>query len=210
MPRPRFFKLEEEKQNTILEVAAKEFADKGFKSASYNKIMEILDISKGAMYYYFEDKADLYRTVMQKEYEPCIKALWEHELDTSSIDAFWSSLAELYKSNLRNLMQSPYALPLFKQFVNSKYDQHTCSATKEFCDYLNKWCLHILKKGQSHGIIRTDLPIELQSMIFLGIMEAIDTWSFSNTSFDIVDIDEKNIEEMIKKFVDVFKRVTRP
>ena len=62
MPRPRFEKLPVEKQEQILEAAAKEFTAHGYDGASLNRILEEAGISKGAAYYYFDDKADLYAT----------------------------------------------------------------------------------------------------------------------------------------------------
>ena len=57
MPRPRFNKLTAEKRESILEAAAKEFATHGFEGASLNQILSNAGISKGAAYYYFDDKA---------------------------------------------------------------------------------------------------------------------------------------------------------
>jgi AcrR family transcriptional regulator len=45
-----------------LEAAAKEFVAHGFEAASLNRILDDAGISKGAAYYYFDDKTDLYAT----------------------------------------------------------------------------------------------------------------------------------------------------
>ena len=60
MPRPRFQKLAEEKRHHLLETAAKAFAAHGYEGASLNQILEQAGISKGATYYYFDDKARKY------------------------------------------------------------------------------------------------------------------------------------------------------
>ena len=65
MPLPRFDKLDDPRKRAILAAAAEELAERGFAGASYNRIIERAGISKGAMYYYFADKDDLYRTVLQ-------------------------------------------------------------------------------------------------------------------------------------------------
>ncbi len=64
MPRPRFNKLPEEKRERILEAAAKEFVAHGYEGASLNQILAEAGISKGAAYYYFDDKADVYATAV--------------------------------------------------------------------------------------------------------------------------------------------------
>ena len=64
MPRPRFENLPLAKRRRILETAALEFATRGFDAASLNRIIRSARISKGAAYYYFDDKADLYTAVV--------------------------------------------------------------------------------------------------------------------------------------------------
>ena len=56
MPRPRIARLAEDKRTRILEAAAKEFAAAGYENASLNRILEHAGLSKGAAYYYFDDK----------------------------------------------------------------------------------------------------------------------------------------------------------
>ena len=65
MAHPRFSRLDPERQQAILDVAAEEFAEHGFDAASYNRIIERAGISKGSAYYYFEGKDDLYATVLE-------------------------------------------------------------------------------------------------------------------------------------------------
>ena len=64
MPRPRFDKLPPERQATILDAATVEFATAGYENASLNRIIERAELSKGATYYYFDGKEDLYLTVL--------------------------------------------------------------------------------------------------------------------------------------------------
>ncbi|WP_456274641.1 TetR/AcrR family transcriptional regulator [Bacillus sp. AK031] len=56
----KFFGLEQEKQDRILNAALNEFAQKGFNSASTNQIVKEAGISKGALFHYFNNKKDLY------------------------------------------------------------------------------------------------------------------------------------------------------
>ena len=64
MPRPRFARLTAAKRERIMEAAAKEFAAHGYEGATLNRILVEAGISKGAAYYYFDDKADLYLTAL--------------------------------------------------------------------------------------------------------------------------------------------------
>ena len=67
MPRPRFLKLDPERQaHRFVECGEGRICrESGFEQASYNRIIERAGLSKGAMYYYFDDKLDLYVTVLE-------------------------------------------------------------------------------------------------------------------------------------------------
>ena len=52
----------------IIEVALKEFADKGLSGARIDEIAELTRTSKRMIYYYFESKEGLYRAVLEESY----------------------------------------------------------------------------------------------------------------------------------------------
>src|SRR5947199_4775251 len=97
MPFSRFYKLEREKRERLLEVAAQEFAQYGFEDASINHILNRAQMSKGAGYYYFEDKVDLFFTVVQYCNERL--NLVNQEVDPATLTAanFWPTFAELHR-----------------------------------------------------------------------------------------------------------------
>jgi TetR/AcrR family transcriptional regulator len=56
----KFFNLDKEKQDRIINAAIKEFAQKGYDSASTNEIVKDAGISKGLLFHYFQNKKQLY------------------------------------------------------------------------------------------------------------------------------------------------------
>ena len=52
----QFLNLQAEKQNRIIQVAIKEFAQNAYVSASTNRIVKECGISKGSLFKYFTDK----------------------------------------------------------------------------------------------------------------------------------------------------------
>ena len=53
----------------ILSIARKHFAEKGFYGASIDSIVKEANLSKGALYWHFSGKLDLYRAVLKGEVE---------------------------------------------------------------------------------------------------------------------------------------------
>ena len=56
----KFFKLDKEKQDRIINAAIKEFAQKGYENASTNEVVKAAEISKGALFHYFKNKKQLF------------------------------------------------------------------------------------------------------------------------------------------------------
>ena len=106
MPLPRFDKLDEPRKKTILAAAAEEFGERGFEQASYNRIIERAGISKGAMYYYFADKDDLYRTVLDSALGHWLQHVgFPFEADDAA--SFWSACEAMYVRSLRFMLEDP-------------------------------------------------------------------------------------------------------
>src|SRR5512139_260224 len=106
MPLPRFDKLDEPRKASILAAAAEEFGERGFEGASYNRIIERAGISKGAMYYYFADKDDLFRTVLD-----AALAQWFEEvgfpMGADDAASFWTACEAMYARSLRFQLRDP-------------------------------------------------------------------------------------------------------
>jgi len=83
----KFFSLNKEKQERILNAALKEFAQKGYENASTNEIVKLAGISKGLLFHYFNNKKELYLFL----YNHFVEVLTEeffNELDFSERDIF--------------------------------------------------------------------------------------------------------------------------
>lgn len=63
--------------NQILNAAQKHFGMYGLEKATMREIASDLNISKGALYYYFSDKEQLYKAVVEKEQEEFIQLITE-------------------------------------------------------------------------------------------------------------------------------------
>ena len=65
MPKSTYINLPQKKQTRILDIAAQEFAEHPYAVASVSKIVRQAGIAKGSFYQYFEDKFDLYQTLIE-------------------------------------------------------------------------------------------------------------------------------------------------
>ena len=206
MPFPRFYKLESKKRESLTEVAAQEFARYGFEDASINRILERAQMSKGATYYYFEDKVDLFLTVVQYCTERL--KLIDQEIDPGMLTAetFWPTFAKLHRQPLIRSFEQPWHFAA----VNAARRLSPASLEREplasFARQLIAWVMTIVKRGQEVSVIRDDIPDELIFAWLQALDEAGDQWLLAHWK----DLDLPAIARMSDQTVDAMRRALAP
>jgi AcrR family transcriptional regulator len=177
MPRPRFERLDEPKKNRILETSAREFANHGYDGASLNHILSEAGISKGAAYYYFDDKADLFATV--------VNHYWNHilghadlRLETLDRKSFWPKVHELYRQQVAHAYEQPWLMPLFRNLMKPENLARLPHAVLGTLAAVREWTGALLRRGQELGVVRSDLPLDLLLAVVMGADEAADRWMY--------------------------------
>ena len=201
MPFPRFYKLPLEKRERLMEAAAQEFAAYGFDDASMNRILETVQMSKGAAYYYFEDKVDLFFTVIQY----CIERLklnLELDLATLSAENFWPTFAELHRRPLLRSFEQPWL------FAAVRAAEHLSPAALQreplatFASQVRTWIMNIVKRGQELAVIRTDMSEDLIFAWLQALDAASDHWLLAHWS----KLDREAIAHISDQTVDGMRR----
>lgn len=204
-PRPRFQKLSEERQRQLLDSATAEFAAHGFDGASLNRIIENSGVSKGAMYYYFDDKADLFQTVLDWTLNQLVQRLGPLDLGTTS-DQYWSALTQVYRDVLRFFLRHPSLAGLAKSVTKVSVSPIVGRAIAEIRRQARRWTAEVLQQGQAVGAVRGDLPIELLVNVILSVGEAMDTWLLSQWKV----VTEENLDQIAELCITICKRIARP
>jgi len=175
MPLARFDKIEPGKRQRILQSAAQEFAAAGFEKASLGKIAEAAGVSKPALYYYFEDKADLYVTVVQ---EAWVLLSPVKQLDMEGLDAesFWPSLERLFETNVARCSKEPWLTAVGKLAYHPPREGAPAGAVAKIFEEARAFQQELLRRGQQLGTVRDDLPRELLIAMLTAADTAADHW----------------------------------
>jgi AcrR family transcriptional regulator len=179
MPRPRFERLPEEKRVRILEAAAKEFTGHGYENASLNQILEGAQISKGAAYYYFDDKADLFLTTL-RHYVEKLQAELPFDIERFSADAFWFEVADVYRHLYLAYYDRPWVLGITRAGGPAVVASLPEGSTEDLMVSAQGLMAQVLQRGHELGLIRVDLPNELLHALIMGIDEAHDRWFYAH------------------------------
>lgn len=157
MPRPRFLRADPQLQGSILDAAAREFAHHGYEGASLNQILLAAGLSKGAFYYYFDDKADLAVAVLEREIRH-----WDvRDLRSpGSAAEFWDEIDRYTRLSLAELREFPQRGELLTRLgVAIARDPELMKRCGPLISATQHQVAAFWRRGQDVGAIRTDLPV---------------------------------------------------
>jgi len=207
MPRPRFEKLTEEKKRAILDAAAVEFSANGFRAASFNRIIENTGLSKGAMYYYFDDKEDLFLTVVKKLQDSLMAQLGELG-PCDDPESFWREIRGLFERGAELKQVDPAIIQMGMALAKSAAAGDTHLSFDRLFVNIQGWMEAVVRRGQEVGGVRKDLPVGLLVAMLWGVGGAGDVWMVQNLSDDLIY--KIDFEKAMEFTVDLYRRLLEP
>lgn len=205
MPRPRFDKLEPERRSALLRIAAEEFAEHGYEAASYNRIIERAGVSKGAIYYYFDDKEDLYATVLRDALQRIIVETGDVGGATDA-EGFWRAYEDWYQRSLQLFQDDPHAVGLSRSLVKALSRGAATGVLAELRAFAEGLLAEVVRQGQALGAIRTDLPFELLLAVLMALEEGVDLWLGDH----IGDRSPTELARLATTLTELVRRVAEP
>ena len=202
MPRPRFEKLPAKKRERILEAAAREFTAHGYDGASLNRILDEAGISKGAAYYYFDDKADLYVTAVQ-HYSQELFAVTAFDPLQLTAENFWEAITEIYRRQFTDYAERPWVFGVVKAGGSSPADLFAGGPLAEMMAQAQFLLLQLIRHGRDLGVIRHDVPEDLLLSLVVAVDDAHDRWLYARGPELSVD----DLEEAALRMGDTLRRL---
>ncbi|TNE85902.1 MAG: TetR/AcrR family transcriptional regulator [Deltaproteobacteria bacterium] len=203
-PLPRYERLDGVVKQRLFEAARAEFAAEGFHGASLNRIIAAAGTSKGAVYYSFEDKADLFATTVRQSLAHWAEEVGWPETWPTSRGAFWSEIARLTRDGMRLVQEDPEGMQLAKAFYQLSGDAQAPRVVAELLDEARDLLTAVLVSGQQNGAVRSDMPLTLLAHSTFALGLALDRW--------VVDavLQGRELAGIGETFLDMMKRLVAP
>ena len=205
MARPRFYNLPEEKRWRIIDAAGREFSEQGFEDASLNRIIAEAGVSKGAIYYYFDDKADVFLTAFELYAEMALSRS-RFDLASLTVDNYWDKLGEFATSAYALLEEHPDFVGLGKAYVKIPKRVWADAGHDPRIVAMMAYWVGVVEKGQTLGLVRDDLPPELMARLWYTLGEILDTAFFEH--WEAADRDQ--VAAHLELSMDILRRVSDP
>lgn len=202
MPTKRFDTLEPDRQAHLLDAAAAEFAAHGYEAASFARILSRAGTSKGAIYYYFEDKADLYATVVRDAVLRFVSFLGPPEAATD-VATFWDGIERISRSSIRYYRKDPHIAGLIRSLGR---DGLAVAPVTEIRELTGAWFAALVVTGQAVGAVRTDLPLELMLGIGRSVSDGFDLWLADH----VEELSDPEIDALAVQITDLYRRMAAP
>jgi len=159
MPKPTFHNLPDAKRQRIIDAAIDEFAAVPYAKANLDRIVAAAQISKGSMYQYFANKADLYRYLLTA-YLPARKMA---AIDPSIADpdaSVWETLERAFIAGVRFAAAEPRLTLLGARFLRDhELEPELAVVSQQNKVAADAWLKMLLERGQRRGELRDDLDL---------------------------------------------------
>jgi AcrR family transcriptional regulator len=150
-------RLDDAKRARLIDAAVEEFAEHGFDAASYNKIIERSGLSKGAVYYYFDNKDSLLTTVLEEICRRFLKVIGGMKLPKTK-EEYWSTDWEYHRRVLRFFSENPLVGRVM--YWLSADELHIDERLELTHRQVSRFMRQLIVRGQELGAVRKDLPLE--------------------------------------------------
>lgn len=156
----------------IIKAAISLFAKNGFHNTSIAQITEMCQLSKGALYWHFEDKEDLLMAVIDQ-----VRQEWKDVL-RKNLKRNWSAqkkmenILDLFvETTLENKERYVIFIVLIAEFteVDERFERALREGFMEFFEFIAQ----IIDDGKSEGSIHKDINTNLMAIAFMGVWQGI-------------------------------------
>lgn len=173
MPRPRYERAAPELKAAILSAARKELARAGYEAASLNRILDTAGLSKGAFYYYFDDKADLAAAVLLDLYKPTTRDLDALAHPKSAVE-FWSVAKRLNREQLDAIESSRETLDFMANLGRALLkDRGLAEKIMPAFTPMMSAFLEMLRRGQEMSVVRKDMTPQQLMVVLTALKEGL-------------------------------------
>ncbi|WP_341962747.1 TetR/AcrR family transcriptional regulator [Planococcus maritimus] len=193
MPKTTFFKLTEQKQDSLIAAAMQEFAKATFEEVKIASIIKSAGIPRSSFYDYFEDKEDVYLYLLSMIKEQ--KQLYMAPLLDKESSPFFDSLREFIKAGA--LFAAHY--PLYEKIAKSFYANTQLMQTLLGEDRPNMISLYeeLLLEGIASGELAPDLDAPYMAECIYQLTTGLTAGYDKETDQDISEMIAEKSEKLI-------------
>jgi AcrR family transcriptional regulator len=194
------------KRNEILDVAQQLVATKGYARMSIQDILDRLQISKGAFYYYFSSKQALLEALAERLREQVEQTLIPIVQNTElsalhKLNRFFAELAR-WKTT-----QKSFLLLLIRVWYTDDNAVIRQKVRTGAISRITPLLTQIVRQGLQEGVLAPRYPERVGEVVIVLIQDFNDALSRLLLEYDAGQVDVSDFEETIAAYADALERI---
>lgn len=188
-----------ETREKIIEAALYVFLEKGFSKTSVEDIVSSINLTRGAFYWHFNDKDDLFKAIIEKEHKQRIVSM------NSIIEMNLDDRTRLEKLMV-NILDHFYDNERFRSFIKLRWfrveqDPHLFSvpATVLMNETTISIVMNSLKSAKEKGLLKANINIEETTYHLIALTNGTYRLYFAELEFYK---SKTNVIKMIINYID--------
>lgn len=160
-------------RSRVLDAAAHIFATGGYMNSSLDKVAEAAGLSKGAVYWHFSGKQDLFLAVLEQQYERQLRQLDRQIKLVLSAEDPTGALADWLEAQFACLEPDGESSMLFLEFVLSARDPKVRARLQKLHAGLMDGVGTLLQAMQREGYLSEDADPHSLALLFDALLKGV-------------------------------------
>ncbi|ULT59162.1 TetR/AcrR family transcriptional regulator [Neobacillus drentensis] len=158
-------------KHKLIETGIQLFDQNGFKSTSVQDIVQLLGVTKGTFYYYFNSKEELLKDIHLIYIEELVQQ--QEKIIKNRQTSFTKKLYEIVTLLIRNIRTERQSARIFTREMRH-LSGHYLEEIKDKRNQFRKNMQRLIEAGMQQGEFKSGLPSDILTMGILGITN----WSY--------------------------------
>jgi len=163
-----------ESRERILAAAVSVFAHKGFQRASLDEIAAEAHLTKGAIYWHFRSKNDLFTSLLEYRFQQHTAPLAEElalALAAPTTQARQQAIATMLRDMLNRFHDNAAWPRLYLEFVSQTRDNQIASSMAKLYDHARLLAKQMIERLVEAGITDPDLDADTVSIFWCALID---------------------------------------
>jgi len=203
-----FLQLARQKQKRILDAAITEFAEKSYDNASMNMVVERAEISKGALFKYFQTKSGLFAYVYRMALSR-VKDYLRGVRDESRDAPFFQRLEMIMRAGIGFIQDHPRLARIYYRIVFTGDSPYKKEILAELREESLKFIQSFVEQGIERGELRSDLDPRIAAFVLESILDRFmqaHHVQFLDHSLNLYQASTVESERWIGEIIELFRK----
>lgn len=155
----------------IIETAMRLFSTQGYGNTSLSQVAKEAQVSKALIFWHFENKESLFRTAVQRTFEPYVLNVMDDLEGLEEIDQIKRLIDEYYQFVSKNIYSVKFFLGLMLR--EDKHPDDLVTHLGELQRMYRNLIADIIESGRQKGSIRPNVRPELDAGLIISALHGI-------------------------------------